>query len=162
MENMIFKMYNEAVGFLDASNYLADRISINGTNLYTCSSAYTVNRVFACELLLKALCKIHQIESVKTHRLVKLFSVLPAEIKVTINDEYQSLCDEYQSSCKEQLRRRNGLTLMDLDSCIKAYDNAFVKWRYYYEESKEELFLPWIDFDMFVFILKSMVEKYLD
>lgn len=155
MRDMICKMYNESIGFLQASDYLADRISKNGANLFTCSSAYTVNRVFACEMLLKALCKIYQTESGKTHRLVKLFSLLPAEIKVKINDEYQS-------SCKEQLRRRNGLTLMDLDSCIKAYDNAFVKWRYYYEESKEELFLPWIDFDMFVFILKSMVEKYLD
>ena len=155
MEDMIFKMYNEAIGFLAASNYLADRISKNGTNLYTCSSAYTVNRVFACELLLKALCKIHHKESGKTHRLVKLFSFLPAEIKVTINDEYQSLR-------KEQLMRRNELTLRNLDSCLDAYDNAFVDWRYYYEESKEQLCLPWIDFDIFVFILKSMVEKCLD
>lgn len=155
MENMIFKMYNEAVGFLDASDYLADRISKNGTNLFTCPSAYTVNRVFACELLLKALCKIHHIELGKTHRLVKLFSLLPAEIKVKINDEYKSLY-------KSQLRRRNELALRDLDSCMEDYDNAFVKWRYYYEESKEQLCLPWIDFDIFVFILKSMVEKYLD
>ena len=155
MEDMIFKIYNEAIGFLQASGYLANILSKNGTNLLTCSSAYTVNYVFACELLLKALCKIYQIKSGKTHRLVKLFLLLPAEIKITINDEYKSLY-------KEQFMRKNELTLRDLEACIEAYDNAFVEWRYCYEGFKKQLCLPWIDFKIFVFILKRMVEKYLD
>lgn len=155
-KNKVFIMYNEAIGFLRASHYLKHVINKNITELITCAPAYTVNQVFSCELLLKALCEINGINYIKNHKLVELVSLLPQSVNREIECEYNLLCAKRNESCD------NTVELRKMNECLESYDNAFVNWRYYYENCNQGLCLPWIDFEIFIDILKRMVEKHLN
>lgn len=159
VKNVVYIIYQEALGFLNASYYLKNKIYSNDVNLLSCSPAYTVNQVFACELLLKSLCKINEVGYSKNHKLEYLFSCLPARVISEIEKEYELSCKEKFESSYSKIKLR------ELNDCLKSYDNAFVEWRYYYEKSEKaekNLCLPWIDLEILIDILKRKVENYLN
>ena len=144
------------MGFLFASHYLKKVIHSKGINLLPCSPAYTVNQAFACELFLKALCKINEVSYSKNHKLKHLLSMLPESVVCEIEKEYEMLCKKTRES------HNYNLELRKMDECLESYDNAFVDWRYYYEKTNKGLCLPWIDFEIFIDILKRKVENHLN
>lgn len=156
VKNIVYIMYQEAMGFLVASRYLKKVIYSNGINLLSCSPAYAVNQTFACELLLKALCKMNQVEYGKNHKLIDILSKLPERLVCEIEKEYELLSKEKRESYDYNVEMRK------MDECLGSYDNAFVDWRYYYEKSNEGLYLPWMDFEIVIDILKRNVENHLN
>lgn len=147
----VYKMYQEALGFLAASNYLRYEISRNGTNLLPGAPALTVNQSFACELLLKSLYVINGLDYEKRHKLKDLYYGLPKE---TI----EALKQRYHIKCEEELTKNNNLQLRKIDECLEDYDNAFVDWRYYFENKSKSLCVSWVDFEILTDVLRNTVK----
>lgn len=151
----VYQMYQEALGFLAASNYLKCEISRNGTNLLPGAPALTVNRSFACELLLKSLYVVNGLDYEKMHKLKDLYDGLPKE---TI----EALEHRYYIKCEEKLTKNNNLQLRKIDECLEAYDNAFVDWRYYFENKSKSLCVSWVDLEILTDVLCDIIKDNLN
>ena len=151
----VSQIYQEALGFIAASDYIKTEISRNGTNLLSGAPVLTVNLSFACELFLKAIYKIKKSNYEKKHGLKNLYEGLPKEEKNKIEQKYKI-------ECEEKLKGNNKLRLRNIDKCLNAYDNAFVEWRYYFELKDKSLCVSWIDFEILIHVLSEVVQSYLD
>ncbi len=133
-----------AKGFLSAADVIR-QLGKDALKLFT-YYAYplSVNAAFACELFLKALLTLEGIEYKKLHLLSELFSNLPESTKITIKKEFAN------SGSKESV-----------DGLIMTYSNAFVEWRYPFddENASKELTMVWTDFLILCMVMQIEAKK---
>ena len=88
--------------------------------LTTYMAPCAVNLALACELYFKAIIsEEHHGQAPKTHFLKTLFDELQSASKNAIEAEYNSFSP-----------------FLSLGNCLVTHNNAFIDWRYYYENSK--------------------------
>lgn len=130
--------------FVSAANFLAvadelshDLVGMVAGKMYPC----VVNGAFACELLLKVIIGTSNSNGVpSSHRLRDLFSILPKAIQNSIITEYNKSSD------------------LSLDSLLDETDNAFVEWRYAYEQNVRLHYIALIEFGK---ALKEVARKFI-
>ena len=114
-------MYLEGCAFLDCANICKEKAesddSIGGFELMTLA---IVNCAFACEIFLKLLLMIYNVEMKRKHKLKELFDLLPKDIRNRINEELY-----YNRG--GSLKNAVGIPYIELIS------DAFTEWRYKYE-----------------------------
>lgn len=96
---------------------------------------------FACELYLKCLITI-EVEKgfTKVHKLGELFRQLPANIQQTVRQRAAEAATK-KREIYEQLLKPAGIKsppLLDFDEALKRSEDAFVKWRYPFDETAPE------------------------
>ena len=95
--------------------------------LFRCDAFYTfpavMNLAFACELYLKAICIKNGVSFDKSHALDRLFSDLPDAIRKQLSDNFEAKV-KYKVSFKET---------------IENHSNAFIRWRYAYEDKNRDV-----------------------
>jgi hypothetical protein len=87
---------------------------------------FVVNAVFALELYLKTLAKLHS-RSPRGHDLIVLFDGLPTTAIESLRSEVATAADYSQWKC-------NISTVDDFRKALEAMRNAFVEWRYLHEK----------------------------
>lgn len=90
------------------------------------SVPYIVNGAFICELSLKCILITNNIEFElnKGHCLEYLFYLLPLDIKTELT---------------QILKKESGLSDEEITNSIHYYNNAFVKWRYYFSNLDDNM-----------------------
>ena len=133
-----------AKGFLSAANAIR-QLGKDGVKLFT-YYAYplSVNAAFACELFLKALLTLEGVEYKKLHLLFDLFASLPESTKAGIKNEFSN------RGSKESV-----------DGLVNTYSNAFVEWRYTFEDENASKVLPmvWTDFLILCMVIQIETKK---
>lgn len=115
----VFSMYRTGCEFSDCADFA---MKAQDTELFHglfYSVPAIVNSAFACEVFLKLLLEVEQIDIKKEHQLEKLFNQLPEQVKTAIQ---QSTIQNYGTWTDVF-----GLNLLHQIS------DAFVQWRYHYE-----------------------------
>lgn len=108
---------------------IADNLSQNVAGIIT-GDIYpcVVNGAFACELFLKAIIDASSSCGIpKSHRLNELFLILDQNIRSSIEAEYTSNCS------------------YPLNDLLVECDNAFIEWRYAYEQTVESHFCALVE-----------------
>lgn len=96
-----------------------------------------VNASFSCELYIKIILKILNTSFNRNHKLKDLFELLPIDLQDDVRKKYNSIPN------------RN----LNFDEELSRSTEAFVNWRYIYEQPMQEIkpqFL--IDFSKFLFL----------
>jgi hypothetical protein len=119
-------IFRQAVSFATTASYLYDRdltsVPANGMT----AVPFTVNAVFALELYIKTLGKLHS-QSLHGHDLVALFDRLPEAALDDLRDEVASAAVMSQRKC--------GISnLGELRAALVGMRNAFKEWRYMHEK----------------------------
>ena len=126
-----YRMYLSAKGFLSTAKLLF-QYRKDAMRLFT-YYAYplSVNASFSCELFLKTLLTLDEINYEKKHSLSDLYFLLPEKGKVCLENEYAK-----------------GGSKTTVEAMIETYKNAFVEWRYLFdpEYNGKTLTLVWTDF----------------
>lgn len=115
----VFSMYRTGCEFSDCADFAIkaqDTVPFHGL-FYSVPAV--VNSAFACEVFLKLLLKMEQIEIKKMHQLEELFEQLPEQVKTDIQ---QSTIQKYGT----------WTDMLGLNPLHQISD-AFVQWRYNYE-----------------------------
>ena len=94
----------------DANDYRYVAMQIKTFKERECIVPYVVNLAFAIELYLKTILIANRIKYNEEHSLIKLFKLLPIDIKNELLDKDKSLSNFFEE-----------------------YEKAFVKFRYHYE-----------------------------
>lgn len=123
------EMFQHACGFCDCANLSFEK-GLYGGNSGFLLVPVGVNSAFACEVFLKILLKIHNVDNKKSHNLKSLFELLPDKLKNSIKTHLQN-CHLW----KDALGQEN----LDIIS------NAFNSWRYIYEHDFRNGGTVWID-----------------
>ncbi len=144
--------YYEAQGFVDAAYSLKRAISKNGLLLPRYASAYMVNLGFAAEVYLKLLLYFYDIEYDRIHKLKDLFDLLSDKEQAFINGEFDKGKEEYHKTIG------NFDFSKDVQTCLNDYNNAFVDWRYDFEEKNKTLKMSWADLNLVIEVLKARVK----
>lgn len=117
--NVVDEMHRTARGFINTAKMLCkDEYSFDYYPLY--APVYAVNLSFACELSLKEILLLIDKSYDNSHYLDKLFYSLPPNIQKKVQLNYS----------KKFANKKIG-------KCLKKYRNAFVIWRYLYEQVGE-------------------------
>ena len=87
-------------GFYDTWCILDKKIDLMSVDIYTIP--WIVNGSFACELGLKYILSINNVEFKREHRLHKLFELLPDNDKMAI---FNDICEKLPNYSNEQLIR---------------------------------------------------------
>ena len=115
----IAEMYYTACKFSDCADFCM-REQHERTAL---RSFYTdpgiVNAAFSCEVFLKLLLHLEQMDCRKSHKLKQLFELLPLETKETIKRQTIHKCGYWNDIWGQEV--------------LSQVSDAFVKWRYVYE-----------------------------
>lgn len=106
-------------GFYDTWCILDKKIDLMSVDIYTIP--WIVNGSFACELGLKYILSINNVEFKREHRLHKLFELLPDNDKMAI---FNDICEKLPNYSNEQLIRE-----------ILLVSDAFCNFRYAHEHS---------------------------
>lgn len=113
----------ESKAFLDVAEEIKSKESIVDIGLGADLYPFVVNSAFSCELSLKAILMTQQMSRVYGHDLHTLFQKLDEQ-------------DQGAISAKAE----NELNI-SLDKVLNEFNNAFVEWRYAYEDSVKGYFL---------------------
>ena len=123
MDKIIFfdEMYNEACAFKKCAEYNNKSIDSKESifNFMNEQIPTIVNYAFACELFLKLINLYCNGKNIRIHKLEELFDKLPNNIKV-----------EIETSMLQRNHRWNGIWGFPV---LNQFSNAFVEWRYKYE-----------------------------
>lgn len=114
-----FSMYRTGCEFSDCADFAMKAQNIVPFHGLFYSVPAVVNSAFACEVFLKLLLKMEQIEIKKKHQLEELFDQLPEQVK---KDIQQSTIHKYGA-------------WTDVFGCnlLSQISDVFVEWRYNYE-----------------------------
>ena len=127
-----YRTYLSAKGFLSAADILRQVGRKDGLKLFA-YYAYplSVNAAFSCELFIKSLLALEETEYNRGHYLYDLYSLLSHNAKTRIKNRFS------ESGSTE-----------DVEELVKAYNRAFVEWRYPFDPENDEktLTIVWSDF----------------
>lgn len=115
----ISEMYYTACKFSDCADFCMKEQEEKETFQYLYDDPAIVNAAFSCEVFLKLLLRLEQIDCQKSHNLKQLFEKLPPEIMETV--KYQTI--QKYGSWKDLWGR----------DILSQVSDAFEKWRYFYE-----------------------------
>lgn len=115
----ITEMYYTACKFSDCADFCIREQEEKETFQYLYDDPAIVNAAFSCEVFLKLLLRLEQIDCQKSHNLKQLFEKLPPEIMETV--KYQTI--QKYGSWKDLWGR----------DILSQVSDAFEKWRYIYE-----------------------------
>lgn len=115
----VFSMYQTGCEFSDCADFAMKAQDVVPFHGLFYSVPAVVNSAFACEVFLKLLLEVEQIEFKRMHQLEELFNQLPEQVKTAIQ---QSTIQKYGTWTDVF-----GLNLLHQIS------DAFVQWRYNYE-----------------------------
>lgn len=141
----VFSMYRTGCEFSDCADFAMkaqDVVPFHG--LYYSVPA-VVNSAFACEVFLKLLLEVEQIDIEKGHYLEKLFNQLPKQVKTDIQ---QSTMQKYGA-----WTNAFGLNLLHQIS------DTFVQWRYNYEHDFRKAGTMKIEIGFLVAFRNALREK---
>jgi hypothetical protein len=117
-------MYNQAVSFATTAAHLHRTDLLKAPRNGFSVAPFVVNSAFSIELYLKTLAQAHG-KSLKGHELLKLFDALPQNAKQAI--------EKVIPTCAANRRLEEQ---PDFRMYISALNNAFVDWRYCYEDGR--------------------------
>jgi hypothetical protein len=104
-----------------------------------CSSAVVTNMAFAIELYLKCLIHLETGQLIKSeHNLRKLFARLTKETQKEIEAQFnagQKSPDYDLSNAPEHIKTMNAKLPKNLQEALKVGGDAFIEWRYLYENA---------------------------
>lgn len=107
----------------------------------------TVELALACELYLKAIIATENNGIIrKGHSINKLYKQLSKKRKDCIIARYSSYIDDHPEI----------KSLTDIKQCLRIHNDAFIKWRYYYEKGKQ----PSVEVSSLYFLALSLHEEY--
>ena len=115
----IAEMYYTACKFSDCADFCMREQWKRKTFQYFYTDPAIVNAAFSCEVFLKLLLHLEQIDCQKSHKLKQLFEMLPPEIIETVKHQTIQKCRHWKDVW--------GLEILSQVS------DAFEKWRYIYE-----------------------------
>jgi hypothetical protein len=139
---LVQSMFRQAVSFATTASYLYKRdlthVPRNGLSVVP----FVVNSAFAIELYLKTLGQLHN-TGLRGHDLLKLFDGLPADAQMTLQQNFSK--SAWQCDIK---------TLAEYRGALQEMRNAFVEWRYLYEEERSGA----IHFQPMIFLMNVLHE----
>lgn len=105
-------------------------------------SVLATNCAFAVELYLKCLIHIETNQLIKNeHNLRKLFSKLRDETQGEVEAAFNAILDQHPgydlSKASEEMKAAAAKRSKNLREVLKTCENAFVEWRYLYEEDDD-------------------------
>lgn len=141
----VLSMYRTGCEFSDCADFALSAQDVVPFHGLFYSVPAVVNSAFACEVFLKLLLEIEQIEIKRMHQLEELFEQLPEKVKAAIQ---QSTMQNYGTWTDVF-----GLNLLHQIS------DAFVQWRYHYEHDFENARIMKIELDFLVAFRNALREK---
>jgi hypothetical protein len=139
---LIEAMFRHAVSFASTAAYVYERDLKDVPRNVLGIAPFVVNSAFSIELYLKTLNQIHG-NIVKGHSLLALYDALPQKGHQAIRNAASRYANEYHVSKNLNFR-----------SLISEVNNAFVEWRYCYEEGQTDL----IKIQPMIFFMKVLHE----
>ncbi len=135
-------LFRQAVSFSTTSAYLYQRdlttVPANGMS----AVPFVVNAVFALELYIKTLAKLHA-ATLRGHDLAELFDELPADAIDTLQKELTTAATSSRFAC--------GIAdIRALKTALEGMKNAFIEWRYLHEKDPSS----GIDFPPLIFAME--------
>lgn len=115
----IVEMYYTACKFSDCADFCMKEQEERETFQYFYTDPAIVNAAFSCEIFLKLLLHLEQIDCQKIHKLKQLFEKLPPEIMETVKCLTIQKCGYWKDVWGQDI--------------LSQVSNAFEKWRYIYE-----------------------------
>lgn len=138
-----FEMYRTGCEFSDCAVFCLNTPNSQAYNIFYVTPA-TVNAAFACELFLKLLLNLNQIEYNRVHKLKDLFDVLPDNIRENIKT----------ATIEKYGQWKNSWNIEILDNI----SNAFNDWRYNYEHDWSKSAMMKIELE-FLFAFKDALKE---
>lgn len=115
----ITEMYYTACKFSDCADFCMREQEERETFQYFYDDPAIVNAAFSCEVFLKLLLHLEQINCRKIHDLKQLFEMLPPEIMETVKHQTIQKCGHWKDLWGQEI--------------LSQVSDAFEKWRYFYE-----------------------------
>ena len=115
----IAEMHYTACKFSDCADFCMREQWKRKTFQYFYTDPPIVNAAFSCEVFLKLLLHLDQIDFQKSHKLKQLFEMLPPEIMETVKYQTVQKCGHWKDLWNQDI--------------LSQVSNAFEKWRYIYE-----------------------------
>ena len=147
----IVEMYFTACKFSDCADFCMRVQQERETLSYFYTDPGIVNAAFSCEVFLKLLLYLEQINYKKEHRLKQLFEMLPPKIQEAVKHKTTEKCGYWNDVWGREI--------------LLQISDAFIKWRYIYETDWSKNAAIHIDISyLFAFrdALKVMCEKKLE
>ena len=120
----IAEMYYTACKFSDCADFCMREQWERKTFQYFYTDPAIVNAAFSCEVFLKLLLYLEQIDCKKIHNLKELFEKLPPEIMETVKHQTIQKCGHWKDIWGQEV--------------LSQVSDAFVKWRYIYENDQRK------------------------
>lgn len=147
----IVEMYFTACKFSDCADFCMRAQQEREIPPYFYTNPGIVNAAFSCEVFLKLLLHLEQINYKKEHKLKQLFEMLPPKIKEAIKYKTIEKCGHWNNAWRQEI--------------LSQISDAFIKWRYVYETDWTKNAAIHIDISyLFAFrdALRVMCEKELE
>ncbi len=118
------QMFRHACAFAECADMALEKENHETADIESYFTPATVNSAFACEVYLKALLLFYDIKIGKQHKIKELYEMLPEQAKNGIRSEITNTYDG------------KWYDLFWLES-LEHISDAFVEWRYYYENLEQ-------------------------
>ena len=115
----IAEMYYTACKFSDCADFCMKEQEERETFQYFYTDPAIVNAAFSCEVFLKLLLHLDQIDCQKIHKLKQLFEMLPPEMMEIVKYQTTQKCGYWKDVWDQEI--------------LSQVSDAFEKWRYIYE-----------------------------
>lgn len=115
----ISEMYYTACKFSDCTDFCMKEQEERETFQYFYTDPAIVNAAFSCEVFLKLLLHLDQIDCQKSHKLKQLFEMLPPEMMEIVKYQTTQKCGYWKDVWDQEI--------------LSQVSDAFEKWRYFYE-----------------------------
>ena len=115
----IAEMYYTACKFSDCADFCMRELVEKETFQYLYDDPAIVNAAFSCEVFLKLLLHLEQIDCKKSHKLKQLFELLPPEMMKIVRYQTTQKCGYWKDVWDQEI--------------LSQVSDAFEKWRYFYE-----------------------------
>ena len=115
----IVEMYFTACKFSDCADFCMRAQQERKTLSYFYVDPGIVNAAFSCEVFLKLLLHLEQINYKKEHGLKQLFEILPPKTKEAVKHKTAEKCGHWNDTWGREI--------------LPQISDAFIKWRYIYE-----------------------------
>ena len=140
-------LYHSAIGFYESAISLAKTINKQNENkIYEIAPVAAVNMSFATELLLKLIYHLETGETIKEHKLEKIFLSLSDNMRVEITRRYDGnklnsknvlypiklSFNTENNNPQDQINRFN-IGNLSLENLLMIHSDGFIKWRYAFE-----------------------------
>ena len=133
-QNKLFEcqqMFRHACAFSECADLALDKFRHDTADIEWYSTPAVVNSAFACEVYLKALLKYYDIPIKKEHKIKELYEMLPEEARDWIKPTVMNQCGRWTDQWGHEL--------------LENISNAFIEWRYSYEQDWSKSSIMHID-----------------